>query len=104
MTGQKSRDLGLGLGRNLLGRLGLGPSHWEKYSWDSPGTQIPETLRTGTKIVGTVPGFLAMGLGSQRRKSFGLDVPSHGHPCFFLNHEDIFAIKYNDLCSSILGV
>ena len=46
------------------------------------GTQIPGTLGTGTKIVGTVPGFSALGLKSQGQKSLGLAVPSHAHPYF----------------------
>ena len=45
----------------------------------SHGTQIPGTLGTGTKIVGTVPGFSALGLKSQGQKSLGLAVPSHAH-------------------------
>ena len=59
---------------------------WEKYRLDSPGTknseilavpksshgtQIPETLGTGTKIVGTVQGFWALGLKSLGQKSLG---------------------------------
>ena len=46
----------------------------------SHGTQIPGTLGTGTKIVGTVPGVSALGLKSQGQKSLGLAVPSHAHP------------------------
>ena len=43
---------------------------WEKYRWDSPRTKIFWTIESQaqipwTKIVGTVPGFSALGLKSQ---------------------------------------
>ena len=47
----------------------------------SNGTQIPGKVWTGTKIVGTVPGFWAVGLWSLRQISSGHAVPSQAHPC-----------------------
>ena len=46
----------------------------------SHGTQIPETLETGTKIVGTVPGFSALGQKFKGQTPLKLAVPSHAHP------------------------
>ena len=70
----KSRDCPMGLESQAVSRILAVPksSHW---------AQIPGTLWTGTKIVGTVPGFSALGLKSQGQKSLGLAVPSHAHPC-----------------------
>ena len=58
----------------------------------SHGTQIPGTLGTGTKILGIVQWFWALGLKSLGQKTLGLAVPSHAHPWFFMKFY-LFYIK-----------
>ena len=73
---------------------------WDWLSWDAwtldssetkicgtgksqaHGAKIPGTLGTGTEILGTVPGFWALGLKFLGKKFLGLAVPSRAHPWY----------------------